>query len=135
MFSRAWLLNFLPNDYSPPTRRRARNKSPEHNLPCVLSREQATLVLRKNLADPYFSGRPCDISEGDDEEGVRPSPEKLAVAHSDGGAVAGATAADPTACAAAVAAARSPAGTSVGTTATATVGIDSRRRRNGMPLL
>lgn len=92
-------------------------------------------MLRKNLADPYLSGRPCNISGGDDEEGVRPSPEKLAVAHSDGGAVAGATAADPTACAAAVAASRSPCGTSAGTTATATVRIDSWRRRHGMLLL
>lgn len=115
------------NVFPPPTRRRARNKSPEHNLPCVLSREQATLVLRKNLADPYLSGRPCDISGGDDDEGVWPSPEELAVGHNDGGAAAGATAADATACAAAVAAAGFPAGTTAGTTATAPVSIGSRR--------
>ncbi|CAN0185961.1 unnamed protein product, partial [Hapterophycus canaliculatus] len=31
--------------------RRARNKSPEHNFPCVLSQEQAALVLGRGLAD------------------------------------------------------------------------------------
>lgn len=84
-------------------------------------------MLHKNLADPYLSGRPCNISGGDDDEGVWPSPEELAVAHSDAGAAAGATAADATACAAAVAATGSPAGATAGATATAPVGIGSRR--------
>ncbi|CAM9486652.1 unnamed protein product, partial [Ectocarpus sp. 12 AP-2014] len=34
--------------------RRARNKSPEHSFPCVLSPEQATLVLRRRLADVFY---------------------------------------------------------------------------------
>lgn len=34
--------------------RRARNNSPEHSFPCVLSQEQATLVLRRRLADVFY---------------------------------------------------------------------------------
>lgn len=84
-------------------------------------------MLRNNLADPYLSGRPCDMIEGDGEDGVRPSPDRLAVAHSDGGAAAGATVTGAAAGAAAVDAAGSTAGTTAGTTATATVGIESQQ--------
>lgn len=35
--------------------RRARNKSPEQNFPCVLSQEQAALVLGRDLADVTYS--------------------------------------------------------------------------------
>ncbi|CAM9301598.1 unnamed protein product [Scytosiphon promiscuus] len=34
--------------------RRARNKSPEHNFPCVLSQEQAALVLGRDLAEVTY---------------------------------------------------------------------------------
>lgn len=42
--------------------RPARNKSPEHNFPCVLSQEQATFIIRRDLADVYL-GHPRDVAE------------------------------------------------------------------------
>lgn len=43
--------------------RPARNKSPEHSLPCVLSPEQATLVLRRDVADVFLGPPRHDAKE------------------------------------------------------------------------
>ena len=68
--------------------RRAGSKSSEHNFPCVLTQEQATLILRRNLADVRLGHPP-----GADGESPTTAPYLPNLAFDDDGGTGAAKAA------------------------------------------